>query len=66
MDGELSYKGLEFSMGSEFYQKWSIFGGGFLYTNSEYTKHTNGASTTEKQWRYAEFQLRLHTAIRAG
>lgn len=41
MDGELSYKGLEFSMGGEFCPKWSIFGG-FLYTNSEYAKHTNG------------------------
>lgn len=39
MDGELSYKGLEFSMGGEFCPKWSIFGG-FLYLDSEYAKHT--------------------------
>ena len=40
MDGELSYKGLEFSMGGEFCPKWSIFGG-FLCLDSEYTKRTN-------------------------
>ena len=40
MDGELSYKGLEFSMGGEFCPKWSVFGG-FLALTSEYAQHTN-------------------------
>ncbi len=63
MDGELSYKGFGIQHGRNFTRgRPSV---AFLYTNSG-PPNTNGFYNGEKRWRVRQFQLRLHTAVRAG